>query len=71
MKTRPFIWKTLLHNKWTLAPQIVTGIIAIRQALDFSTGKAVLPAVIGWLVLVIPLTVLLAALLAAASVTTV
>ncbi len=30
---------------WMLA----AGIIAIRQALDFSTGKAVITAVLGWL----------------------
>ena len=35
---------------WTL----VAGIIAIRQALDFSTGKAVLTAFLGWLALIIP-----------------
>jgi hypothetical protein len=34
---------------------LVAGIIAIRQACDFSTGKAVLTAVIGWLFLAIPL----------------
>ena len=28
---------------------LVAGIIAIRQALDFGTGKAVLTAVLGWL----------------------
>ena len=28
---------------------LVTGIIAIRQALDFSTGKAVATAVLGWI----------------------
>ena len=33
---------------------LVAGIIAIRQALDFGTGKAVLTAVIGWLALFIP-----------------
>ena len=33
---------------------LVCGIIAIRQALDFSTGKAVLTALLGWLVLIIP-----------------
>ena len=32
---------------WMLA----AGIIAIRQALDFSTGKAILTAVVGWLAL--------------------
>ena len=28
---------------------LVAGIVAIRQALDFSTGKAILTAVLGWL----------------------
>lgn len=32
---------------WTL----VAGIVAIRQALDLDTGKAVLTAVVGWLVM--------------------
>lgn len=32
---------------------LVAGIIAIRQALDFSTGKAVLTAVLGWLALLV------------------
>ena len=31
---------------------LVTGIVAIRQALDFDTGKAVLTAFLGWLVAV-------------------
>lgn len=30
---------------------LVAGIVAIRQALDFSTGKAVLTAIVGWLVM--------------------
>ena len=30
---------------------LVAGIIAIRQALDFSTGKAILTALLGWLVM--------------------
>ena len=38
---------------------LVTGIVAIRQALDFTTGKAVLTAIIGWLVaFVIPALIL-------------
>ena len=32
---------------------LIAGIIAIRQALDFSTGKAVLTAIIGWVAFVI------------------
>jgi hypothetical protein len=32
---------------------LVTGIIAIRQALDFTTGKAVLTALLGWLAMMV------------------
>lgn len=32
---------------------LVAGVIAIRQALDFGTGKAILTALLGWLVYVI------------------
>ena len=43
---------------------LVTGIVAIRQALDFDTGKAVLTAFLGWLVAVaIPALVIGAALI--------
>ena len=45
----------LVAGIWTL----IAGVIAIRQALDFSTGKAVLTALVGWLALVI-ITVMLA-----------
>lgn len=31
---------------------LVAGIIAIRQALDFSTGKAVVTALLGWIAIV-------------------
>ena len=31
---------------------LIAGIIAIRQALDFSTGKAIATALLGWLALV-------------------
>ena len=34
---------------------LVAGIIAIRQALDFDTGRAIITAVIGWLALLIPM----------------
>lgn len=40
---------------------LVAGIIAIRQALDFGTGKAILTAVVGWLALAIPMALLGAA----------
>ena len=33
---------------------LVAGVIAIRQALDISTGKAIAVAVIGWAVIIIP-----------------
>jgi hypothetical protein len=32
---------------------LVAGIIAIRQALDFSTGRAVATAIVGWLCMVV------------------
>ena len=37
---------------------LVAGIIAIRQALDFSTGKAIATALLGWLAMVIPFALL-------------
>lgn len=36
----------------------VALIIAIRQALDFGTGKAILTALLGWLALAIPMALL-------------
>lgn len=32
---------------------LIAGIIAIRQALDFGTGKAILTALLGWLLVVL------------------
>ena len=32
---------------------LIAGVIAIRQALDFSTGKAVLTALLGWLCMMV------------------
>lgn len=40
---------TIVIAVWIL----IAGIIAIRQALDVSTGKAILTAVIGWVVMVV------------------
>ena len=37
---------------------LVAGVIAIRQALDISTGKAIVVAIIGWAVIVIPFLIL-------------
>ena len=31
---------------------LFTGVVAIRQALDFSTGKAILTALLGWIAMV-------------------
>jgi cytochrome bd-type quinol oxidase subunit 2 len=39
---------------------LVAGVIAIRQALDFSTGKAILTAIFGWMALFVPVMLLLA-----------
>lgn len=38
---------------------LVAGIIAIRQALDFSTGKAVATALLGWLAMILVTAVIL------------
>lgn len=32
---------------------LVAGVIAIRQALDFSTGKAILTVILGWLAMML------------------
>lgn len=39
---------------------LIAGIIAIRQALDINTGKAILTAVLGWLVIILPLAIVVA-----------
>jgi hypothetical protein len=39
---------------------LIAGIIAIRQALDVNTGRAILTAVLGWLVITLPLAILAA-----------
>jgi hypothetical protein len=45
--------------RWVVAVWIlIAGIIAIRQALDVSTGRAILVAFIGWLLLFIPMLML-------------
>jgi hypothetical protein len=40
----------LVVSIWVL----IAGVIAVRQALDFSTGKAILTAILGWLAIAIP-----------------
>ncbi len=37
---------------------LITGVVAIRQALDLSTGKAVATAILGWLAMMIPMALL-------------
>jgi hypothetical protein len=32
---------------------LIAGVIAIRQALDFSTGKAILTVILGWLAMMV------------------
>ncbi|MBI2305165.1 MAG: YIP1 family protein [Chloroflexi bacterium] len=39
----------LVASLWTL----VAGVVAVRQALDFSTGRAIVTVVIGWVPMVI------------------
>lgn len=48
------VWVALVVSIWVL----IAGVIAIRQALDFSTAKAVITAVLGWLVIAIPRAIL-------------
>jgi hypothetical protein len=45
------VWPVI--GVWTL----IAGVIAIRQALDFSTGKAVMTAVLGFIPFVIIMTI--------------
>lgn len=40
---------------------LVAGIVALREALDVGTGKAILTAVLGWLAIAIPMAMLGAA----------
>jgi hypothetical protein len=44
----------LVIGVWVL----VTGVVAIRQALDFSTGKAIATAILGWFAMMIPMAIL-------------
>lgn len=37
---------------------LVAGVVAIRQALDFGTGRALVTALLGWLALAIPMAML-------------
>jgi len=37
---------------------LIAGIIAVRQALDFTTGKALATTILGWLAMAIPLLLL-------------
>lgn len=37
---------------------LITGFIAVRQALDISNGKAAITVILGWLAMVIPLMLL-------------
>lgn len=39
----------LIGAIWSL----VAGVVAIRQALDFDTGKAILTGIVGWVVIVV------------------
>lgn len=41
---------------------LVTGVVAVRQALDFDTGKAILTVIIGWIIVLV-ITVILGAVL--------
>ncbi len=42
-------WVTGISIVW----QLVAGIVAIRQALDFGTGRAVITVILGWFVMML------------------
>ena len=48
--------------------QLVTGIVAIRQALDFSTGKAIATAVICWLIVMVVMALIMGAIFGTAAI---
>lgn len=54
---------TLVAAIWSLW----AGIVAVRQALDFDTGKAVITVIIGWVVVLVLYLILAVPLLAAMS----
>jgi hypothetical protein len=45
---------SLVCSIWSL----VAGVIAVRQALDFDTGKAVITCIIGWIVVMVLMAIL-------------
>ncbi|MBE0480093.1 MAG: YIP1 family protein [Dehalococcoidia bacterium] len=47
----PFIGWLILLVTWVWS--LVAGVIAVRQALDFSTGRAIATVVVGWIVAVV------------------
>jgi len=53
----------LVGALWSL----VTGVVAVRQALDFDTGKAILTVIIGWVIVFI-ITVVVSVVLGAGAV---
>ncbi len=47
----PFLGALIVFVVWIWT--LVAGVIAVRQALDFSTGRAIGTVVVGWLVMVL------------------
>jgi len=47
----PFLGGLVMFAVWIW--QLVTAVVAIRQALDFDTGKAVATAVISWIIMLV------------------
>jgi len=43
---------SLVASIWAL----IAMVIAVRQALDFTTGRAILTCIVGWIVMVVILT---------------
>jgi len=47
----PFLGGLVMFAVWIW--QLVTAVVAIRQALDFDTGKAIATAVISWIIMIV------------------
>jgi hypothetical protein len=52
----------IIINFGVLIWSLIAGVIAVRQALDFSTGRAIATCIVGWIIYLI-VTILLGVLI--------
>ena len=52
----PFVGGLISFTVWVW--RLVAMVVAVRQALDFTTGKAVLTCVVGWIVAIVVLVII-------------